>query len=130
MPSALPTASSVTGSARGIPDLPSDPDERASVLEGLVERQAALLQREDEVHRVLVSIVLAGGGLDRLCDAVAGFFGGAAVVTTTDGRVLAMAGAEHEVERVTRLACFDRTGRLLVEDEPVGARPSRRPPRR
>jgi purine catabolism regulator len=71
---------------------------------------------------VLVRVVLAGGSLLELCTAVAGFFGGAAVVTTTDGRVLAMAGDDEEVERVRALGCFDRTGRLLVESEPVGAR--------
>lgn len=102
--------------------LPEDPAERAAVLETVVEHQAALLQREDEVHRVLVRIVLAGGSVTELCESVAGFFGGAAVVTTTDGRVLAMAGSDAEVERVQALPCFDRTGRLVVEDEPVGAR--------
>ena len=89
-------------------------------LEQIVEQQAALLEREDEVHRVLVRIVLAGGALAELSDAVAGFFQGAAVVATTDGRVLAMAGAEGEVERTRALDCFDRTGRLVVESEPVG----------
>ncbi|HET6968184.1 MAG TPA: helix-turn-helix domain-containing protein [Ornithinibacter sp.] len=81
-----------------------------------------MLEREDEVHRVLVRVVLAGGSLLELCDAVAGFFGGAAVVTTTDGRVLTIAGDEAEVERTRALDCFDRTGRLVVESEPVGAR--------
>ena len=82
----------------GLPaELPTDPAARAEVLAGVVVRQAALLQREDEVHRVLVRIVLADGSLVELCDAVAGFFGGAAVVTTTDGRVLAMAGDDPEV---------------------------------
>lgn len=106
----------------GTTGLPSDAQARAEVLAEVVERQAALLEREDEVHRVLVRVVLAGGSLVELCDAVAGFFGGAAVVTTTDGRVLAMAGDDDEVERVRALECFDRTGRLVVESEPVGAR--------
>jgi PucR family transcriptional regulator, purine catabolism regulatory protein len=115
----LTSAALATGVADG---LPSDPTARARALEQVVERQAALLEREDEVHRVLVRVVLAGGSLLELCTAVAGFFGGAAVVTTTDGRVLAMAGDDEEVERVRALGCFDRTGRLLVESEPVGAR--------
>ena len=109
--------------ATGVVDsLPSDPEARAEALARVVERQAALLEREDEVHRVLVRVVLAGGSLLELCDAVAGFFGGAAVVTTTDGRVLAMAGDDDEVERVRALDCFDRTGRLVVESEPAGPR--------
>ena len=119
----LPSTSGAQGPPTALPvDLPADPTERAEVLAGVVERQAALLQREDEVHRVLVRIVLGGGSLAELCQAVAGFFGGAAVVTTTDGRVLAMAGAEGQVERARALDCFDRTGRLVVENEPVGPR--------
>ena len=118
-------AKTFTAAALGrgaIDGLPSDPSARVTALEQVVERQAALLEREDEVHRVLVRVVLAGGSLLELCTAVAGFFGGAAVVATTDGRVLAMAGDDDEVERVQSLGCFDRTGRLLVESEPVGAR--------
>ncbi|WP_245862278.1 PucR family transcriptional regulator [Phycicoccus duodecadis] len=99
---------------------PADTDLRA--LTALVEHQRALLEREDEVHRVLVRVVLDGGGLGEIAHAVAGFFGGAAVVTTTDGRVLASAGTLPEVGPPVALACFDRTGRLLVEDEPVGLR--------
>jgi len=102
--------------------LPQDPAARVQALEQVVAHQAALLEREDEVHRILVRVVLAGGSLHDVCDAVAGFFGGAALVTTTDGRVLAIAGHENEVERVRALPCFDRTGRLLVESEPVGER--------
>ena len=119
----LPSTSRAQGGAAALPvDLPTDPAERAEILAGVVERQAALLQREDEVHRVLVRIVLGGGSLAELCHAVAGFFGGSAVVTTTDGRVLAMAGGEGQVERARSLDCFDRTGRLVVENEPVGPR--------
>ena len=113
---------SAAGSTVDLDALPGDPTARVRALEQIVERQAALLEREDEVHRVLVRIVLAGGALAELGDAVAGFFGGAAVVTTTDGRVLAMAGGADEVERTRALECFDRTGRLLVESEPVGPR--------
>jgi purine catabolism regulator len=102
--------------------LPADPVERAAALERLVEDQAALLQREDEVHRVLVRVVLAGGSLADLCHAVAGVVHGAVAVTTTDGRVLATGGEPADVEAALALGCFDRTGRLLVEDEPVGYR--------
>ena len=57
--------------------LPERPGARGSrPWSTIVEQQAALLEREDEVHRVLVRIVLAGGALAELCDAVAGFFQG------------------------------------------------------
>ena len=125
LPSAAPGSLALTSAAHaalGTDDLPTDPTARAEALAAVVERQAALLQREDEVHRVLVRIVLAGGSLAELCDAVAGFFSGAAVVTTTDGRVLAMAGTDDDIEQARALGCFDRTGRLVVESEPVGPR--------
>ena len=115
-------AHAAASSAVDLDALPAEPRARVRALEQIVERQAALLEREDEVHRVLVRIVLAGGALAELGDAVAGFFRGAAVVTTTDGRVLAISGGEAEVERTRALDCFDRTGRLLVESEPVGPR--------
>ena len=51
------------------------------------------------------------------------------MVTTTDGRVLASAGAHGELEHALALDCFDRTGRLLTETEPVGIRPPARPRR-
>jgi purine catabolism regulator len=104
----------------GAQTLPAE--DRLATLERLVEHQAALLQREDEVHRVLVRVVLAGGSLAELCSAVAGVVGGAVVVATSDGRVLATGGEPEHVARVLQLDCFDRSGRLLVENEPVGAR--------
>jgi purine catabolism regulator len=119
----LPSTEEATARPRvDLQALPRDPAARVGALEQLVEQQAALLEREDEVHRVLVRIVLAGGALAELCESVAGFFHGAAVVTTTDGRVLAIGGGACEVERVRALDCFDRTGRLVVESEPVGPR--------
>ncbi len=97
-------------------------EDEVARLTAVVEQQRALLEREDEVHRVLVRVVLDGGGLPEIAGAVAGFFGGAAVVTTTDGRVLAQAGALPGHASPTELDCFDRTGRLVVEHEPVGRR--------
>ncbi len=124
-PQTLPAARGASASVPpppGVGPLPEDPTARAAALERIVEHQAALLQREDEVHRVLVRVVLAGGSLAELCHAVAGVVGGAVVVTTTDGRVLATGGEEGQVDRALGLPCFDRTGRLVVEDEPVGHR--------
>ncbi|MFZ2501207.1 MAG: helix-turn-helix domain-containing protein [Nocardioides sp.] len=105
------------------------PDERVThrlvneLLDTVVQHHERMLQREDEVHQVFVRSVLAGGSLQELCASVVPFVGGPVVVTTTDGRVLATAGDEEQVERVLALDCFDRTGRLVVEEEPVGLRP-------
>jgi purine catabolism regulator len=91
-------------------------------LRRVVEHQAELLRREDEVNGILVQTVLRGGTLVDLCEALVGLFTGVAMVTTTDGRILTTAGSEEDVAEVLALGCFDRTGRLIVEDEPVGVR--------
>ena len=93
---------------------------------GLLDRQAAMIQREEDAHRILNRIVLAGGSLTELCTDLVDFVGApgraAAIVTTTDGRVLAEGGGDSVLEHVRALGCFDRTGRLIVESEPVGLR--------
>lgn len=101
------------------------------VYAAMLERQAAILDREDQVHRTLVQIVLAGGSTTDLCEHLVSFFDGAAMVTTSDGRVLTAAGAPPELEHALALDCFDRTGRFIVEQEPVGIlRPGQQPTRR
>jgi len=93
------------------------------VLTEVLNRQAAMLARAEDAHRALVQIVLTGGGLDRLCEELVGIFGGAAMVTTADGRVLASAGhGEQDLEQAWTLDCFDPSGRFRVENEPVGVR--------
>ena len=93
------------------------------VLEAILEHQTSMLRRLDDADQALVQIVLAGGSLDDLCERVVGFIGGASMVTTTDGRVIAAAGSAREREHAASLPCFDRSGRLLTESEPIGARP-------
>jgi len=102
------------------------PDDLSPDVVRVLERQAAAIQREEDAHRILNRIVLAGGSLTELCSDLISVLGeegrAAAIVTTTDGRVLAEGGAEHALEYVHGLDCFDRTGRLIVEAEPVGVR--------
>ncbi len=93
------------------------------VLSAILAHQTATLRRLEDADRALVQIVLAGGSLDDLCEQVVGFLDGAAMVTTTDGRVIARAGSQRELEHALSLECFDRTGRLLTEAEPMGPRP-------
>ncbi|WP_260439505.1 helix-turn-helix domain-containing protein [Humibacillus xanthopallidus] len=90
------------------------------VLSAILEHQTAMLRRLEDADRALVQIVLAGGSLDELCEQVVGFLDGAAMVTTTDGRVIARAGSARELSHAEGLDCFDRTGRLLTESEPMG----------
>ena len=90
------------------------------VLSAILEHQTAMLRRLEDADRALVQIVLAGGSLDDLCEQVVGFLDGAAMVTTTDGRVIARAGSSRELAHAEGQGCFDRTGRLLTESEPMG----------
>ncbi len=67
------------------------------VLSELLNRQAAVLARSEEVHRALVCVVLEGGGLTDLAAELARILGGPVLVTTPDGRVLARAGEAVEL---------------------------------
>lgn len=62
------------------------------VLTDILNRQAAVLARAEDVHRALVQIVLAGGGLQEVSDELVGLLGGAVLVYSADGRVLARSG--------------------------------------
>lgn len=97
------------------------------VLGAVLDQQSGILERVEEAHQILVGVVLAGGGLEDLCQRLAGFLGGAAMVTTSDGRVIAQAGSDADLGAALALDCFDRTGRLITEHEPVGIRPSHGP---
>ena len=97
------------------------------VLSAILEHQTAMLRRLEDADRALVQIVLAGGSLDDLCEQVVGFLDGAAMVTTTDGRVIARAGSSRELTHAEGQGCFDRTGRLLTESEPMGLARDDRP---
>jgi purine catabolism regulator len=85
------------------------------VLSTLLNRQAALAARSEEVHRALVSVVLEGGDLSDLAAELATILGGPVLVTTPDGRVVAQAGENDELARILVSATFDRFGRFRVE---------------
>ncbi|HEV7147863.1 MAG TPA: helix-turn-helix domain-containing protein [Pedococcus sp.] len=94
------------------------------VLEAVLDQQSGILERVEKAHQILVDVVLAGGGLEDLCQGLAEFLGGVAMVTSSDGRVLAQAGSEQALATALALSCFDKTGRLITEREPVGIRQS------
>src|SRR5436190_20591955 len=91
------------------------------VLTELLNRQAAVLARSEEVHRALVSVVLEGGGLEDLVAELARILGGPVMVTNPDGRVVARAGDPGELARLARGECFDASGRFRVEREPASS---------
>jgi PucR family transcriptional regulator, purine catabolism regulatory protein len=89
------------------------------VLGTLLNRQAALAARSDEVHRALVSVVLDGGDLSDLAAELAAILRNPVLVTTPDGRVVAQAGDVDTIDRILTSPAFDRYGRFRVEDAPV-----------
>jgi purine catabolism regulator len=87
------------------------------VIGNLLDRQAMLAARSEEVHRALVSVVLDGGDLNDLAAELATILDGPVLVTTPDGRVVAQAG--DNVHLVLASDAFDATGRFKVEAQPV-----------
>jgi purine catabolism regulator len=70
------------------------------VLTDILNRQAAILARTEEVHRALVQIVLGGGGLQEVVDEVATLLDVAVIAVDGEHRVLASAGDEEHVATV------------------------------
>ena len=68
----------------------------------------------------LLEVVVEGGGLPEVAAGLVGLLGGAVVITTPDGRVLADAGDVHDLDQAYDAACFLPSGRLHTEQEPVG----------
>lgn len=103
-----------------LPDDVAFDDILNQVLTDILNRQAAVLARSEEAHRALVSVVLAGGGLGALTEELSRLLGGAVLVTTPDGRVLA--GSQAPGDQPDTQGCFDTSGRFRVERFRHGAR--------
>ncbi|MBW8480954.1 PucR family transcriptional regulator [Actinomadura parmotrematis] len=104
---ALPDAMLAEADRRGFPVilLPDDvgfDDILNQVLTDILNRQAAVLARTEEVHRALVQIVLCGGGLQEIVDEVALLLEVAVVVLDAERRTLAGAGPAEHVEAMRR----------------------------
>lgn len=67
------------------------------VLTDILNRQAAILARTEEVHRALVQIVLGGGGLQEITDEVAALLGAAVAINDADGQELVASGDERHL---------------------------------
>ncbi len=90
------------------------------VLTDILNRQSAALARYDAVHRALVQIVLAGGGLDEVAEETASLLGGAVLVVGVDGRVLAGAGPPGDLESATAVLAREHAGSGLTRGGPDG----------
>ncbi len=86
-----------------------------AVLSDVLNRQSTILERSELVHRVLVGVVLDGGGLDELVNELHRLIGGLAFVTTPDGRVLTFRGDESTQAIFDQGDLFMDTGRFRSE---------------
>lgn len=84
-------------------DLISDPD------------AVAALERADALHTALTHIVLEGGDLDRIAEALGEALGCGVVFTSTDGRERAAHLDDPEREALTGAELIDPSGRVRVE---------------
>jgi purine catabolism regulator len=103
-----------------LPDSVGFDDILNQVLTGVLNRQAAALERSWETHHALLSVVLDGGGLRDLAAKVSAVLGVPVFATTDDGRLLAESGDPDELSTWRASACFDETGRFRTEYEPGG----------
>ncbi|MHB1738515.1 MAG: PucR family transcriptional regulator [Actinomycetes bacterium] len=91
------------------------------VLADVLDRQASVLARSEEVHQVLVQIVLGGGGLAEVTSALVGLLGGAVQVAAPDGRILQSGGDVELLAAAAGAGWYDGTGRFQVERLTAGA---------
>jgi purine catabolism regulator len=98
-----------------LPDDVSFDDLLTEVVGNVVHAQSGLAERNEAIGRALVSVVLHGGGLDELTEALHTEIGGLAFVTTPDGRVLAHA-PDDDCRALTHDAdLFAESGRFRSE---------------
>ena len=86
----------------------------------VVSERASLLERSEEVQQQLVDIVLTGGGVDDVTASVSTLFGGLAMVTTADGRVISDVGAPEQRAALRESSVFHPSGRFRTEVATAG----------
>ncbi|ANS31577.1 purine catabolism regulatory protein-like family protein [Rhodococcus opacus] len=121
----LPAEMSDAADELGLPvvvvaDLYSQAHPLAGALAELSARQVDAVFEADRLRRVLVDVVMAGGGFAELAVAVHGELGGAVLITTPDGRQLCRAGDESELNRLASSAALDSTGRVRTDSTEGG----------
>lgn len=104
----------------GLPDEVAFDDVLEQVLTDLLNRRAAELARAEDVHRALIHIVLAGGGLPEVAAELVGLLGGTVVISTQDGRVIADGGDVDTLAAIYASRAFDPSGRLRTEEAHPG----------
>lgn len=69
----------------------------------------------ERLRRLLVDVVMGGGGLPQLTEVIAREMKGAALITTSDGREICRAGDAAERKHLSACPAVDSTGRLRTD---------------
>ncbi|MEV0946854.1 PucR family transcriptional regulator ligand-binding domain-containing protein [Rhodococcus sp. NPDC049939] len=87
----------------------------AGDLAELWDRQVDAVFTADRLRKLLVDLVMAGGGHDELAASIAREMSGAVLITTPDGCRICHSGNESELRRLVGSRALDSTGRLRTD---------------
>lgn len=88
----------------------------SQALTDIINRQSAVLERAEEIHRVFMRIVLEGGGLPEITGKLSQLIEGAVAVLDDDGRVLAASRLEEVAGSLAAAGLLAEDGRIVVGD--------------
>jgi purine catabolism regulator len=88
----------------------------SQALTDIINRQSAVLERAEEIHRVFMRIVLEGGGLPEITEKLCQLIEGAVAVLDDDGRVLAASRLEEVAGSLATAGLLAEDGRIVVGD--------------
>jgi purine catabolism regulator len=86
----------------------------SQALTDIINRQSAVLERAEEIHRVFMRVVLEGGGLPEITGKLSQLIEGAVAVLDDDGRVLAAARLEEAAGALAAAGLLGADGRIVV----------------
>jgi PucR family transcriptional regulator, purine catabolism regulatory protein len=88
----------------------------SQALTDIINRQSAVLERAEEIHRVFMQIVLHGGGLPEITDKLSQLIEGAVVVLDDEGRVLAASRLDEVSASLATAGLLAEDGRIVAGD--------------
>ena len=88
----------------------------SQALTDIINRQSAVLERAEEIHRVFMRIVLDGGGLPEITEKLSQLIEGAVLVLADDGRVLASARLAEAAGLLANAGVLSEDGQIVVGD--------------